>query len=80
MRTGNFFPLCDDKKKQFSKCVFRGYDGADGKPLNPFANESFAHAVARLTKVKKKRKLKGAALAFSKRRKKTEEVESVVNL
>ena len=59
----------------------KGYDGADGKPLNPFANESFAHAVARLGKSKKrKRKVaKGGALSFEKRKKATTALESVVN-
>ena len=80
LRTGNIFPLCEDRKKQFSACVFRGYDGPEGKPKNPFPNETFDHAVARLSKVTKKRKLRGAALGFSKRKKKTEEIESVVNL
>ena len=52
----------------------------DKKPLNPFANEPFAHAVARLSKqVKKKRKLKGGALSFDKRKKATEKVLSVIN-
>ena len=61
--------------------MYKGYNGVDGKPLNPFANESFAHAVTRLGESKKrKRKVaKGGALSFEKRKKATTTLESVVN-
>ena len=53
----------------------RGYDKADGTPMNPFQNETFKHASNRLTKYKpKKRVLKGGAKSFAKRKKKTEEL------
>ena len=47
--------------------------------MNPFRNETFEHAVARLAKGGKKRKLKGGALTFEKRKKEMEGVDSVVN-
>ena len=48
--------------------------------MNPFDNESFSHASTRLAiEVKKKRKLKGGAISFEKRKKSMEEVKSVVN-
>ena len=51
-----------------------GGPNADGNPMNPFQNESFKHASARLTKNKfKKRVLKGGAKSFAKRKKVTEE-------
>ena len=80
IRTGCIFPLKRKKKDQFDGCVFRGYDGPDKKPMNPFRKESFKHAVGRLSKKKKnKRKLKGGTLTFDKRRKKTVVISSVVN-
>ena len=55
--------------------VCRGYDKADGTPMNPFQNETFKHASNRLTKYKpKKRVLKGGAKSFAKRKKETEEL------
>ena len=78
IRTGCLFPLKDRREDQFNGCVFRGYDGIDKKPLNPFANEPFSHAVARLSKKKLKRKLKGGALTFAKRKAKTEKHVAVV--
>ena len=77
IRTGCIFPLKEKREDQFNGCVFRGYDGIDKKPLNPFANEPFSHAVARLAK-KKKRKLRGGALTFNKRKAKTEKLDLVV--
>ena len=67
IRTGNLFPLKADRRAQFSGCVFRGYNDAEGKPMNPFQNETFKHAVARLCnkKSKKKRPLKGGTLNFA---------------
>ena len=80
VRTGNLFPLNNDRKLQFSGCVYRGYDDHQNKPMNPFQNETFKHAVARLgNSNRQKRKLKGAALTFSKRRKATEEVLRKLN-
>ena len=47
--------------------------------MNPFRNESFEHAVARLAKGGIKRKLKGGALTFEKRKKEMEGINSEVN-
>ena len=75
IRTGNLFKLKKNRREQFDKCVFRGYDKADGTPMNPFQNETFKHASDRLTKYKpKKRVLKGGAKSFAKRKKETEEL------
>ena len=47
--------------------------------MNPFRNETFKHAVARLGKdKKKKRKFKGGALTFQKRKVRTMVISSVV--
>ena len=78
IRTGCLFPLKEKREDQFNGCVFRGYDGPDKKPMNPFRNESFKHAVARLSKNKNKRKAKGGALTFEKRKKRTNVVSNVV--
>ena len=48
IRTGNLFPLKADRKAQFCGCVFRGYNDAEGKPMNPFQKETFKHAFAEL--------------------------------
>ena len=47
--------------------------------MNPFRNESFEHAVARLAKGVIKRKVKGGAKTFEKSKKEMEGIDIVVN-
>ena len=44
LRTGQVFKIDNDRKKQFSKCSFRGYVNDDLTPKNPFQDQDFATA------------------------------------
>ena len=64
----------------FYNCLFETAEVETVTYLRFFFNKNFSHAVAKLSKVTKKRKLREAALGFSKRKKETGKVVSVVNL
>ena len=60
LRTGNVFPLCDNRVKQFSAVKLRGYVRANGEYKNPFDGKSFEQATIEYRTRSKERKSRQA--------------------
>ena len=76
LRTGNVFPLCDDRVKQFRAVKLRGYVEANGEYKNPFADKPFEQATIEYRKRNKERK---ARQAERKRRREESILEKLEN-